>query len=184
MLFARLGPRTSIQTLTAKLFKSWSRLQAEIVVLGIEVARSTVSNYMPKDRRPPGQSWWTFLSQPCRWDCVGRPVRRADDHVQAAVRNSSGSSPSAGRLCSSSAIMAANSPVMLASIRYTSYLRNYEPHGPGLRPSAKIGPTRHGKPGRPTITKDVRNLTRTRSVWRSTPNFLRIELSWVRKVET
>lgn len=29
--------------------------------LGIEVAQSTVSKYMAKGRRPPGQSWWTFL---------------------------------------------------------------------------------------------------------------------------
>src|SRR6185369_13626447 len=29
--------------------------------LGIEIAQSTVSKYMAKGRRPPSQSWWTFL---------------------------------------------------------------------------------------------------------------------------
>jgi hypothetical protein len=37
------------------------RIHGELLKLCIEVAQSTVSKYMSKDRRPPGQSWWTFL---------------------------------------------------------------------------------------------------------------------------
>jgi transposase InsO family protein len=37
------------------------RLHGELLKLGIEVAQSTVSKYMPKGGRPPGQAWWTFL---------------------------------------------------------------------------------------------------------------------------
>jgi len=33
----------------------------ELLRLGIEVAQSTVSKYMPKGGRPSGQTWWTFL---------------------------------------------------------------------------------------------------------------------------
>lgn len=37
------------------------RIHGELLELGIEVAQSTVSKYMAKGRRPPGQTWWTFL---------------------------------------------------------------------------------------------------------------------------
>jgi len=37
------------------------RIHGEILKLGFEIAQSTVSKYMPKDRRPSGQTWWTFL---------------------------------------------------------------------------------------------------------------------------
>jgi len=37
------------------------RIHGELLKLGIEVAQSTVSKYMAKGRRPPSQSWWTFL---------------------------------------------------------------------------------------------------------------------------
>jgi transposase InsO family protein len=37
------------------------RIHDELLKLGIEVAQSTVSKYMPKDGRPSGQTWWTFL---------------------------------------------------------------------------------------------------------------------------
>lgn len=37
------------------------RIHGELLKLGIEIAQSTVSKYMPRDRRPPGQNWWTFL---------------------------------------------------------------------------------------------------------------------------
>jgi transposase InsO family protein len=38
-----------------------SRIHGELLILGFEVAQSTVSKYMVRGRRPPSQSWKTFL---------------------------------------------------------------------------------------------------------------------------
>ena len=38
-----------------------SRIHGELLMLGFEVAQSTVSRYMKRGRRPPSQSWNTFL---------------------------------------------------------------------------------------------------------------------------
>jgi transposase InsO family protein len=38
-----------------------SRIHGELLMLGFEVAQSTVSRYMKGGRRPPSQSWKTFL---------------------------------------------------------------------------------------------------------------------------
>lgn len=38
-----------------------SRIHGELLMLGFEVAQSTVSKYMARGRRPPSQSWKTFL---------------------------------------------------------------------------------------------------------------------------
>jgi hypothetical protein len=38
-----------------------SRIHGELLMLGFEVAQSTVSRYMTGARRPPSQSWKTFL---------------------------------------------------------------------------------------------------------------------------
>ena len=37
------------------------RIYGELLMLGFEVAQSTVSKYMGRGRRPPSQSWKTFL---------------------------------------------------------------------------------------------------------------------------
>jgi hypothetical protein len=37
------------------------RIHGELLKLGFEVAESTVSKYMIRRRRPPSQSWRTFL---------------------------------------------------------------------------------------------------------------------------
>jgi transposase InsO family protein len=37
------------------------RIHGELLKLGVEVAQSTVAKYMPKRRRPPGQTWRSFL---------------------------------------------------------------------------------------------------------------------------
>src|SRR6202011_2998105 len=37
------------------------RIHGEILKLGVEVAQSTVAKYMVRGRRPPSQSWKTFL---------------------------------------------------------------------------------------------------------------------------
>ena len=38
-----------------------SRIHGELLMLGFEVAQSTVSKYMIRGRKPPSQSWKTFL---------------------------------------------------------------------------------------------------------------------------
>jgi hypothetical protein len=38
-----------------------SRIHGELLMLGFKVAQSTVSKYMRRSRRPPSQSWKTFL---------------------------------------------------------------------------------------------------------------------------
>ena len=38
-----------------------SRIHGELLMLGFEVAQSTVSKYMARGGRPPSQSWKTFL---------------------------------------------------------------------------------------------------------------------------
>ncbi len=37
------------------------RIHGELLKLGIEVSERTVSRYMPEQRKPPSQSWRTFL---------------------------------------------------------------------------------------------------------------------------
>jgi transposase InsO family protein len=37
------------------------RIHGELLMLGVEVAQSTVSKYMVRSRKPPSQSWKTFL---------------------------------------------------------------------------------------------------------------------------
>lgn len=37
------------------------RIHGELLKLGVDVAQSTVSKYMPRGRPPGGQTWWTFL---------------------------------------------------------------------------------------------------------------------------
>jgi len=37
------------------------RIHGELLMLGFEVAEATVSRYMPRRRKPPSQSWRTFL---------------------------------------------------------------------------------------------------------------------------
>jgi hypothetical protein len=40
-----------------------SRLHGELLMLGIEVAQSTVSKYMARSRAPPSQGWKTLTPQ-------------------------------------------------------------------------------------------------------------------------
>ena len=39
------------------------RIHGELLMLGFELAQSTVSKYMVRGRRPPSQSWKTFLQK-------------------------------------------------------------------------------------------------------------------------
>ena len=38
------------------------RIQSELHLLGCTVAQATVAKYMPKTRKPPSQTWRTFLA--------------------------------------------------------------------------------------------------------------------------
>ena len=56
------GLRDLIQRMSREnLLWGASRIHGELLMLGFEVAQSTVSKYMARDRRPPSQSWRTFL---------------------------------------------------------------------------------------------------------------------------
>ena len=38
------------------------RIHGELLKLGIEVAQSTVAKYLPRQRKPPSQTWRAFLT--------------------------------------------------------------------------------------------------------------------------
>jgi len=38
------------------------RIHGELLKLGIEISERTVSRLMPKDRKPPSQTWRAFLN--------------------------------------------------------------------------------------------------------------------------
>jgi hypothetical protein len=57
------------------------RIHGELLKLGIEITEPTVAEYMVRNRKPPSQSWRTFLDNPCEEHGVGRFFRRADDPV-------------------------------------------------------------------------------------------------------
>ena len=42
------------------------RIQSELRLLGYEVAESTVAKYMSRPRKPPSQTWRTFLEKHLR----------------------------------------------------------------------------------------------------------------------
>ena len=42
------------------------RIHGELLKLGFTVAQSTVSKYLPRNRKPPSQSWQTFLQNHLR----------------------------------------------------------------------------------------------------------------------
>jgi len=42
------------------------RIHGELLKLGFEVSEATVSRYMPRRRKPPSQSWHTFLRNHCQ----------------------------------------------------------------------------------------------------------------------
>ena len=62
------------------------RIHSELLMLGIEVAQSTVARYMTKRHGPPSQGWKTFLRNHVRWDRVHRSVRGPHYLLQAALR--------------------------------------------------------------------------------------------------
>src|SRR6202161_1889808 len=58
------------------------RIHGELLMLGIEVAESTVGKYMVRRRRPPSQGWKTFPQDYWR---EARDIPRS--HVQAGSRS-------------------------------------------------------------------------------------------------
>jgi hypothetical protein len=54
-----------------------SRIHGELLMLGFEVAQSTVSKYIVRGRRPPSQTWKTFLRNHAEAEGNGYP-RSAD----------------------------------------------------------------------------------------------------------
>src|SRR6266403_1585199 len=70
---------------------SWGapRIHGELLKLGIQVSQATVAKYMVRHRKPPSQSWRTFLKNHakdlvsadffiCPNDCVPTPIRLCD----------------------------------------------------------------------------------------------------------
>jgi hypothetical protein len=60
-------------------------IHGELLKLGINVGETSVSKYMVRRRKPPSQTWRTFLDNP-EDDGVGRFLRGADDPVPDPVR--------------------------------------------------------------------------------------------------
>ena len=60
------------------------RIHGELLMLGIEVAESTVTRYMVRTGRPPSQGWKTFLRNHAD-GIASIPVRGSHDLVQAAL---------------------------------------------------------------------------------------------------
>ena len=62
------------------------RIQAELRLLGHDVAESTVAKYMVRRTRPPSPTWRSFLANHVGLPGLGRFLRRAHGHVPAALR--------------------------------------------------------------------------------------------------
>jgi hypothetical protein len=74
------------------------RIHGELLMLGIEVAESTIARYMTRRQQPPSPGLEDILAQPWRWDRVHRSVRGSYYLLQAALRpGHSSSRPQATR---------------------------------------------------------------------------------------
>jgi hypothetical protein len=51
-----------------------SRIHGELLMLGFQVAQSTVSKYMARPSNPPSQTWKTFLQE--GWGFATCPFRK------------------------------------------------------------------------------------------------------------
>jgi hypothetical protein len=61
-------------------------LHGELLKLGIDVGETSVSKYMVRRRKPPSQTWKTFLDNHTEDTRVGRLLRRTDNSVPDPVR--------------------------------------------------------------------------------------------------
>src|ERR1035437_11037867 len=62
------------------------RIHGELLKLGIEVSQGTVAKYMVRHRKPPSQSWRTFLKNHVKRLGLHRLLRRTDGDVPVALR--------------------------------------------------------------------------------------------------
>jgi hypothetical protein len=62
-----------------------SRIHGELLMLGFEVAQSTVSKYMVRPPKPPSQSWKTFLRNHAESIAAIEYVRRSDADLRCLV---------------------------------------------------------------------------------------------------
>jgi hypothetical protein len=62
------------------------RIHGELLKLGIDVGETSVGKYMVHHRRPPSQTWRTFLGKSRQDLGVGRLLHRADDPVSDPLR--------------------------------------------------------------------------------------------------
>src|SRR5438105_1036693 len=61
------------------------RIHGELLKLGIEVAQSTVGQYLHRPRKPPSQTWRTFLTNHMKADGLDGFLHGADRDVPRAV---------------------------------------------------------------------------------------------------
>ena len=62
------------------------RIHSELLKLGIEISERTVSRLMPRQRKPPSQTWRTAPRQPLQRAGLDRLLHCADSDVSRAVR--------------------------------------------------------------------------------------------------
>src|SRR2546428_5163485 len=62
------------------------RIHGELLKLGITIGETSVSKYMIRPRKPPSQSWRTFLDNHIQQLVSGRLLHRADHPLPSPVR--------------------------------------------------------------------------------------------------
>ena len=60
-------------------------IHGELLKLGIEISETSVAKYMVRQRKPPSQTWRTFLDNHVQ-SLVSIDLYRADDPIPGAVR--------------------------------------------------------------------------------------------------
>jgi hypothetical protein len=74
------------------------RIHGELLKLGIDIGATSVGKYLVCSRKPPCQTWRTFLANHVKTIGVGRLLPRTADPVSGPVRvPGSGSRPKADR---------------------------------------------------------------------------------------
>ena len=69
------------------------RIHGELLKLGIDIGETSVGKYLARGRKPPSQTWRTFLEN--HFESIGRLLHGADHSFSSAVRiPDSGSRPS------------------------------------------------------------------------------------------
>ena len=62
------------------------RIHGELLKLGINIGETSVSKYLVRNRKPPSQTWRTFLENHMKSPCVRRLLYRPDDPVSGPLR--------------------------------------------------------------------------------------------------